>query len=269
MLKQTTEWAEQLTPLGILCLKLALWLVSIASFVWASLHAVDGDWRKTLSALSVAATAGLLAQLDRIVRFSLTLKGVEAELRKTVERAEVTLAQVQSLADAVVRTSLGGLVKAGWLQPWSDEHVEAERARLCGALKTIGRDDSRIDRMLEECWHPFVRSEYVWFVTSSSRLPNGCANPETVADLHGITRRPHDCPATASEVESVLRKWGFLTPLRAELLEDLRYYEQHKRHRRPKVFALRDKAHVPLDSNDSELADFLNRHLGDSAEAAG
>lgn len=248
MVQQAGRFIEQAAPLAAAVLKALLWALSLGLFAVAGLHAIGGDWKTTLSGLAVAVSAGLLAHLDRIARFSLTLRGVEAELRRTAQEAEVKLAQVQRLAESVVVGSLGHFVRAEYLRPWRDDELERERERLCDSLRALGATEARVREVLDEAWHPPIRKAYVFLIlgvsVSSVDLKK---RPECREEWRTLIRKPLRAPATANEIEAFVRKWGYEAPFRREAIEDLRHYERTGTHRRPEVWAMRRHVRPSLD----------------------
>ncbi len=226
-------WFRDQTPPQLLAYVLLVGMVFLAGF----------DLRAAATASGVAGLVLLLfANLDKLKLFRLSAKGIEAETREVkqvVEQARVTLAQVQLLSVVVARVVLLLVQQTGRLGGIPDEDAERIRSEVLATLDKLHlpRD---VQDAIQADWHRLIIGDYCLHILGSPELPRGIS-PEQTEEWKAIRRRGHTATVPPEEVENWLRSAGKLTPFRVALLEDYRYYLQHRKHRRPEVWKQRDR----------------------------
>jgi len=191
----------------------------------------------TVGFLSFAALL-FATNLDRISEFKATGSGIEAKTREVLQRAEVTLSELQALAKQVGRVTLSLVKRSGRIGGYSDEEEMQIKESVVNVLKQVGIPDSELREVLSE-WHRFTEFDYAHFILGAHTTPDGAALEvlEEWKDLRsgGINKIP-----TPEEIKSFLEKHGFVTPELQEWLKDYEYYVQFRTHRRPEVWEQRE-----------------------------
>lgn len=179
----------------------------------------------------------LTANLDKLARFRVSTEGLEAETREVVREAKDTLSELRDLASLVAANTLSLIQQSGRLGGYSDEEKDLRRIEIEDLLRKLGINQSKMDSILDE-WHRFVEHDYRHYALGKGLLEKDIPLPAQAEWERlrggGITRI-----AQPDEIERFYLDAGILTDERREVITDYRYYIQHKRHRRPEVWARR------------------------------
>jgi hypothetical protein len=185
------------------------------------------------SAFVVGVTVLLLTRLSEIEKFDFGLAGVKAEMRKAVDDAKASVAQLHDLAEVVSSMLVREIVSSGrWggITPIKQRDMVDE---LIAGLRKTGLASERIEKIvaLKEPWDHFDYAHWVWREADRLLPPEReqLRRDFTEPLLNkGLGYEP-DAEAFATFVASA----GLKSPELQQRLEDFRHYEQQKTHRRP------------------------------------
>ena len=215
-------------------------LLTIAGFLTLGIGLWAGiDGKTAVLTFSFLAFAALLftANLDRISEFKATGTGIEAKTREVLQRAEITLNELQILAQQVGAVTLSLVKRNGRLGGYSDaEETEIKRSVL-SVLKQVGIQESEFPKILDE-WHKITDFDYAHYILGGNTIPDGAA-PEALKEWKelragGIVKIP-----TPDEIKRFLESNGFIKPELHERIKDYEYYLNVRKHRRPEIWEQR------------------------------
>lgn len=182
------------------------------------------------ASLVLAIVLLLAANSDQIARVKASMSGIEAETRAVIDEARATIEQLRSIARLAVQANLSLLMRAGRLGGFTHSEKETTRAVSVEALKQLGIPSHEQEKMFEE-WHTITRFDY-----SGHRVPDGLsAKPDVHAEWKALRRGGFANIPSSEVLEKFLSKAELLDAERAALLDDHRFYEREKQHRRPEV----------------------------------
>lgn len=192
-----------------------------------------------------AADCFVVANLDRIVRFKISPGSFEAETR-IIKEAKDTLVELRALASVVVTTTLSLVKRSGRIGGYNDVEEQRIRDELLALLRRLGVKEVDIQAALSE-WHRFVEFDYVGWILNSYTLPRWLPTAE-VERWHELSSGGIQHIASPDQLEQFYDNYGRLTPEIRELIADYRYYIEHRKHRRPAVWAKRGELrHIASD----------------------
>jgi len=216
------------------------WFLTILAVLMIAASVVGGvmGHRVVVIGEIVGALAVLaFANLDRIDKFKASSTGIEVEMRKLVEQAKGTIAELQALGVLVATLSLSFVKRQGRRGPYTDEQQDAIREDITRVLVKLGVPDGQIQDALFE-WHQWVEFDYVHAILGGNAIPQtlGAAVQDQRRALleRGITN-----PLTPEGLRTFLVSHQVLTPEREAYIEDYAYYRAHRKHRRPDAWRLR------------------------------
>jgi hypothetical protein len=178
------------------------------------------------------------ANADRISKVRASVSGIEAETREVINEARATIEQLRLVGKLAAETNLSLVMRAGRWGGFSYDEKERTRQLSTDALRRLGFGDTEIDDIFRE-WHMVTRFDYAYHLLGGGQMPPAVQLMppwrEEWSTLHagGFSRI-----ASPDEIERFLRKVGLLDAEAAALLEDYRFYEKNKRHRRPDVWRM-------------------------------
>lgn len=190
---------------------------------------------------SVVACFGILsfANLDRLAEFKATKDGFEAKTREVIQRAEVTLLELQTLSKQIAGATLSLLISQGRWGGIPDDEKEKIKNSMLDVLRNIGLPDSEGERLLTDSrWHLLTEYDYIHVVLGGHTVPDGVPK-ETMAEYRRLRNCGPGNNPTPSELRSFLETHGLLSYEAAEWVKDYEHYLQFRRHRRPERWALR------------------------------
>lgn len=188
---------------------------------------------KAFLALAAAAVCLLGTRFDQVAGFKLGPTGIEAQLKETVRRAEVTIEQFHSLVLTWADMTLQQQYAAGRIGV--DRTVQRHRRdQIFNALHEMGLSEDQTDRLhsAEREWTLWDHVQYVLTATQPTDVP---AYNEALIAFYEIHKGPLSRPS-AEQLATFLASGGWGSPEVGERLADFRYYEQMKQHRRRDVW---------------------------------
>jgi hypothetical protein len=178
----------------------------------------------------------LAANSDRIAKIKASATGFEAETRAIINEARATIEELRAIAKIAVRANLSLVMRGNRWGGFSQDEKEEVRRLSLAALTQIGVPAPEQEEMFLE-WHSVVRYDHVYFLLGRHTVPKQViGNVELHTEWGALRNVSFDRVPTADTVDAFLRKAGMLDDERKELLEDYRFYEANRRHRRPEVW---------------------------------
>lgn len=213
-------------------LKGVLYLISAifaALTAYAAFESPDGAWP-----LCVMAIAFLIsANFDQLAEFSATTSGVRAVMRN----AEQKIDELDRVVRLVASAGLALIQRSGRIGGFPDDEKEKFLEETMSLLKSAGISDQEIEDIRRETWDKYVMFDYVLAATGGSLVPS--IDDADLKAQWGELRNIRNMP-TPDEIEAFLEKAGGLHGLRKDLVEEYRYYCEHKRHRNPEIYRRRN-----------------------------
>lgn len=200
---------------------------------------VGAPWAASL--MTAFGFVGLLiaANLDRISEFKASKSGTEARTRTILNKAEVTIEQLQIIAKTVAGLSLSLVQRSGRFGGFSDVEQNQVYNDTLGALSKIGIQGGELAEITRD-WHRVVDFDYAFFVLGGHTVPEKF-EPSAIAEWSLLRGDGFEKVATPAEVRAFLTKRGLLSTRMEELVQDYEYYRANRQHRRPDVWAERSK----------------------------
>lgn len=181
--------------------------------------------------------AGLCALVGNVQRFEVfKLLGLEARTREVISEAENTAAALRKLAAELGSVLLYANAAQGrFADPGDTAARDEKRAAVLASLKAVGVTDDQL-RLVSNADRRFVIADYASGVLQAVRYE---ANPQVrrVQELWDQTGEP---PAPES-LRALLRSMSNAPQFADELVVDLEHYIAHGTHRRPDVWAARER----------------------------
>jgi hypothetical protein len=177
----------------------------------------------------------VLANIGRIKSFKAA--GIEAVLNET----KAAIRESRDLAMISSKMLLSLVQRAGRLGGYSDsEKQDIEKS----VNKVLNQFDATPEERAEvyKNWHELICFDYAHGLLGGHTVP---AKAEQDADLQAewksLRRRPLGNPASPEEIHEFLSKYGYLNEENIELLKDYSHYIENHKHRRPEVWADRER----------------------------
>ncbi|TAL17216.1 hypothetical protein EPN96_06330 [bacterium] len=216
-----------------------VWL-TIASLITLGISLLAGFSGKT-SVLAVGFLSFvvllLIANIDRVSEFKATGTGVEAKTRDVLQRAEVTLSELQALAKHVGMVTLSLVKRSGRLGGYSDIEEEEIKNSILDVMKKVGIPNSECQEVLRE-WNKFIEYDYLFFILGGSTIPDGDI-PEVHKEWKALRSGGIEKIPTSKEIKAFLEKHHFMTPDLEQWLLDYQCFIDKRIHRRPEVWQQR------------------------------
>jgi hypothetical protein len=209
-------------------------LLTLAVALWAGLK---GETRVLIVGFLAFATLLFIANLDRISEFKATGTGIEARTREVLQRAEVTLNELQALGKQVGTVTLSLVKRTGRFGGYSDKEKDEIKDSVLRVLKQLGINESELTEVLSE-WHRFTEFDYAHFILGGPTIPEG-APPEVLKEWKELRHGGINKIPTPGEIRAFLERHGFMTSELQEWLKDYEYYLESRTHRRPEVWEQR------------------------------
>lgn len=192
-------------------------LMAVAAFFYPA-----GAWP-----LCVAGVACMVfANIDRVSAISASTSGINIAL----SRAEVSIAQMTRLIRTSAVVQLATVQRSGRWGGFSSAEKDKYLEEAMGLLRDAGVSEADIRELRYEPWDRFVIFDYVSAILGGAYTPDPHYEAAH-AEWKGL--QTIDNIPSADKLRAFLLKYNAITPEREELLLDLSYYVEHRRHRRP------------------------------------
>ena|SRR5579862_2684757 len=163
----------------------------------------------------------LLANLNKLK--SIKFYGLAAELKETIQEANLTIDQLKTLAMVLAEPAISLIAATGTPRPLPLIYRKSLVDRINFVLKNIEVPEEEIRRMNDVFRHTLRLWHGVRIVEGIQNVPQ---------DLH----LPHKQFATPENYEQFLTSRDMLTNERKELIEDLKYFIEKDDLRRPETW---------------------------------
>jgi hypothetical protein len=209
-------------------------ILTIMLFFW---NAFNGTETERLVVFLVAiALFGVFGNLDRLQ--SIKLWGLEAHTRAVIREAEDATAALRKLATDLGANMIYFNASQGRLAgPGDAVRRDKIRANIIDSVRQVGVCEEQLCRV-ETADKEFVKIDYIIGILRS------LSDDENVkAQVEAIHRRREESgdEPDIKELQDLLRELAEPNPGAVELLDDLDYFMRHSQHRRPAVWANRDR----------------------------
>ena len=184
---------------------------------------------------------GCVTNLDKLKRFKIGQTGLDAETHEVVAEAKDTIKRMQKLAKAYGSMMITQAESSQYVSGPSPQERDAVKDAVAELLSEFDLGEDEIAEV-EQSGYRYICSEYRNLI-----VPYNLKKKIRESDKSDIWNEYEqqrgqlqigDVP-DLEKLENILDSVGELTPEREELLEDLRYYEANKRHRRPDIWRQR------------------------------
>jgi hypothetical protein len=166
--------------------------------------------------------------------------GFEAKMREVtevVETAKGTIKELQELAKVMASISLSLVKRAGRLGPFSDADAERIKDSVTSVLRQLDVSNEESRQLFNE-WHMWDERDYADYILAGSTIPKNMT-PQQIETWKLLRRCPLGSAATPEEITEFLKECGLLTQEAIELIEDYKWYREHRTHKRPEVWERR------------------------------
>jgi hypothetical protein len=174
--------------------------------------------------------------LDKISEIKATAKGFEAKTREIVERAEITIEQLQKIALVLADTELSLISRSGRWGGFSEAEKEKHKNSILSILKQLEVPANEQEILLSHDWYKCIIHDYAFEILGGSSVPEGLTSDQ-IREWKELRSGGIENPATPEQIRSFLVKYNCMNPEREELIWDYEYFLQNKMHRRPEIWA--------------------------------
>ena len=173
----------------------------------------------------------LFLNVELLQSLKLSPEGLEARLKSTLDRADITLKQFQNIAKVSGQIMITNIARTNRLI-----HNEEELLKWMNDIKNllieIGLPEQDCNNMLDE-WHRLIEYDYV-----RSMLGGGYRESEDLLESKDAKKDRDELEklevrTSPEELTAFVEKNGFLSDKIKERIEDYRFYLENRRHRRP------------------------------------
>lgn len=200
----------------------------------------------------------LAPSIDRIISLKASSSGIEAELQVAKEKVESVTDEAEKLLETLRQSaiqsaalSLELVQRSGWIGGFEEESKKTILDTTTATLRDAGVGESELDSILEQSWYRYESRVYMLSILGGSTtpdfgspLPFDPSNEDERANANvflntmrdewkAMRRRPIGASPSPEQLAEFIRKAGDDDPSRQDLLEDYRYFVDHKKHKRP------------------------------------
>ncbi len=172
-----------------------------------------------------------VANINSIIKDKAPEDGLETEAREVIEKAEVTMREMQNLAKLVSRTALSLVKRSGRLGGYPEEEQEALKESFLELLKDLQLSKEDRENVLEE-YNRFIEQDYV-FLLLESHIPINWPKEE-LQKRRDMLNKISSCPSP-ERIEELLIRNESLSKNHKDILEDFKYFRKFKEYRRPEM----------------------------------
>jgi hypothetical protein len=214
-------------------MKLAYGIFGIAASIATITAGFLGMLEVMYVSVFLAGALLLAANSDRIAKIRAGAGGFEAETRAIIDEARATIEQLRLVAKIAIQANLSLVMRAGRIGGFTHDEKENIRRLSLAALDQLGVSAAEQEDMFRE-WHTVTRFDYAFQLLGRHTVPEQVQrNPELQAEWSALRKGGFANIPSSNTVEGFLRKAGMLDDEAQQLLEDYRFYEVHRHHRRP------------------------------------
>ena len=204
----------------------------ISAITVGILGMADVMWISTVLAILLL----LAANADRVSKIRAGMSGFEAETREVISEARDAIKELRLVGKLAGETTLSLVMRAGRFGGFSYDEKERARQVTSDALRQLGVRTEEIEEIFRE-WHTVTRFDYAYHLLGGAQMPPAVQlMPPFIQEWTELRSGGLSRIASPDDVERFLTKVGLLNNEAKELLEDYRYYERSKQHRRPEVW---------------------------------
>ncbi|NGO51633.1 hypothetical protein [Allomesorhizobium camelthorni] len=195
-------------------------------------------WDGQTITLIAAALCLLGSRFADVITLKLSPTGIHAEMQRALDDAKATVSQLHILAEEQARLVLQIVQGGGRWGGQSRAQNEALKRRMFDGLRRIGIEEDRLDR-ISEAEYPFIRFDYASDVTRGLAPSDEHQKKKWNEFFNADRRKGIGYEPSPSELEDFLNQIGLVTEDVKERLEDYKYYDAEKSHRRRDVWLSR------------------------------
>ena len=201
---------------------------------------VFGPEHSWWQSLLIALVLFVIGNASRLVKFSVSLTGVSAELRQAVREARDLMPELRRLAITALRGTLGNALSAGRTgSSIANTEYDRMRADVLAVVKSLHGSPADIEFILA-AERPWVLVDYSLGIR---RRAQRLVSPEHDTEWDKFRRQDSSGlkKASAAELRAILERINAIDEELRELLEDFAHYERTGEQRRPEAWARRDQ----------------------------
>lgn len=201
----------------------------------ASLTGTGDSW--PVAMLSIAFF--LIGNLDRFDTLKAGPGGFEAKIKEELKETRDRIEELKELAVLFGSTTIANIAYLGRWDGFSDEQEEQMISDIVRYFDKIGISNEKKEESLRPRYQT-TEFDYSLLCTGGNKVPGDL--PEGMSkDWEALREGGIAKIAKPDEIEEFFKASGILTDQRKELLEDYRYYLEHREHKRPEIWAQRDE----------------------------
>jgi hypothetical protein len=189
-----------------------------------------------LAILYFAASMAFLfvANLKKIIKDKVPQDSVEIEAREIVQKAELTIIEMQNLSKLVSRTALSLIKRSGRLGGYPEEEQEALKESFLRLLNNLNLSEEDRKNVLEE-YNKFIEIDFV-IMLLESHIPVNWPKEELQKRREMLSNVGANCPSP-DRIEELLIRNDSLSKNHQEIVEDYKYFRKYKKYRRPEMIS--------------------------------
>ena len=218
-------------------------LIVLGFSLWFGISSMPGEM---FIAVIAFFTLLFFANLDRISEFKASKSGFEAktrEVKEIVEEAKITIKQIQILSKIVASTTLSLVKRSGRMGGYSDDEEEKIKESILNVLLQLKISKEECEDVLKE-WHKFIEFDYTHYILGGPNVPPNL-NPKQIEKWEELRRSGLMNIPSPETLTQFLNQCDLLSDETKEVIEDLKYYIGHRKHRRPDIWKKRKEwAHL-------------------------
>ena len=185
------------------------WVYIISGFLLLGVSIFSGLWIQSAQLTGIYILGGialiLIGNLDNFTEFKAGIQGIYAKTREIIKEAEITLAELQSLALTVTKVTLSLVKRSGRMGGYDDAEEEKIKNDMIKILKEIKMPASKYSDVLQD-WHLLTKFDYVLAILGNSTIPTGFEEKNIMDEWKALLSL-EDIP-TSDKLREFLRKWG-------------------------------------------------------------
>ena len=220
-------------------MKLLLTLAGLVSLFVGFIFGFLGHLQILWASLIAMVFLLLCANADRVAEVTASSSGISAKTRELVERTEGAITEIQALTMQLTKLGFSLVKRQGRISGFSAEEEQQIKADMLEVVRRVGVNESAIEQAIGE-WNSFEELDYARGILGSGWHPSG-ASEELLSDWLRIRDFKFGFAPSPQALREFLEKHELLDVFRGGLVDDYEYFKNHRRHRRPNVWAKRDE----------------------------